>query len=383
MPIVLNGTTGVTTPSIDTAAGNADLTTLSVAGNEISAVNSLGFRNRLINSDMRIDQRNAGAAATATDGGYQIDRYQTFTESADGVFTVQRVADAPAGFINSAKITVTTADASIGASQRYLFVQNIEGFNVADLGFGAAGASVVTVSFWAKASVTGSFGGSLSNGSFNRTYPFSYVINSANTWEYKTVTITGDTSGTWGKDNGVGVRVMFGVGVGSGNVGPANAWAGSGFYQPTGSVNLISTLNATLNITGVQLEAGSVATPFERRPYGTELQLCQRYFRRISSGNASTGGIIGMGAQTGTNAGYAYVSISQPMRTTPTIAINQLIVSDSANFDTPVSVGGVIGTQDSIYLDLSYASSGAQYRPINLRAVTGNTSGRLDMNAEL
>jgi hypothetical protein len=247
------------------------------------------FRNRIINGDMRIDQRNAGAAVTATDAGYQIDRYQTFTESADGVFTVQRVADAPAGFINSAKITVTTADASIGASQRYLFVQNIEGFNVADLGFGAAGASVVTVSFWAKASVTGSFGGTLSNAPFNRTHPFNYTINSANTWEYKTITIAGDTSGTWSTDNSVGLRVMFGIGVGSNGSGPANAWAGAGYFQPTGSVNLISTLNATLNITGVQLEAGSVATPFERRPYGTELQLCQRYLPTITAnGNNNT-----------------------------------------------------------------------------------------------
>jgi len=243
-----------------------------------SGSNNVAWRNRIINGNMVIDQRNAGAAVTATDGGYQIDRYQTFTESADGVFTVQRVADAPAGFINSAKITVTTADASIGASQRYLFLQNIEGFNVADFGFGAAGASTVTVSFWAKASVTGTFGGCLSNASFNRTYPFNYSVSAANTWEYKTVTISGDTSGTWLKDNGVGLRVMFGIGVGSSNVGPANAWAGAGYYQPTGSVNLISTLNATLNITGVQLEAGTAASPFEYRDYGRELILCQRYY---------------------------------------------------------------------------------------------------------
>ena len=243
-------------------------------------VSNMAGRNRIINGDMRIDQRNAGAAATATDGGYQIDRYQTFTESADGVFTVQRVADAPAGFINSAKITVTTADASIGASQRYLFVQNIEGFNASDLGFGAAGASTVTVSFWTKSSLTGTFGGCLSNASFTRTYPFNYTINSANTWEYKTVTVAGDTSGTWAKDNNVGIRLMFGVGVGSNLSGPANAWPAVNYYQPTGSVNLISTLNATWQITGVQLEAGSVATPFEHRMYGQELALCERYCQR-------------------------------------------------------------------------------------------------------
>jgi hypothetical protein len=287
-----------------------------------SVTSSVNFRNRIINGDMRIDQRNNGASVTATDAGYQIDRYQTFTESADGVFTVQRVADAPAGFINSAKITVTTADASIGASQRYLFVQNIEGFNVADLGFGAAGASVVTVSFWAKASVTGSFGGTLSNAPFNRTHPFNYTINSANTWEYKTITIAGDTSGTWSTDNSVGLRVMFGIGVGSNGSGPANAWAGAGYFQPTGSVNLISTLNATLNITGVQLEAGSVATPFERRPFGTELVLCQRYFELIDLFPGSYGN-TGCTDSNGSWRVPYYLSVTK--RATPSVTPSSIV----------------------------------------------------------
>jgi len=271
-----------------------------------------GTRNRIINGDMRIDQRNGGASVTATNTGYTLDRYQTFTESADGVFTVQQVADAPAGFVNSAKITVTTADASIGASQRYLFVQNIEGFNAADLDFGAAGASAVTASFWVKSSVTGAFGGCLSNASFNRTYPFNYTINSANTWEYKTITIPGDTTGTWLIDSGVGIRLMFGIGVGSSNSGTANAWAASGFYQPTGSVNLISTLNATLNITGVQLEAGTVATPFERRSYGQELALCQRYYEWVSAS------LIGYQSTTGELIGST-VNFSVTKRTTATL----------------------------------------------------------------
>ena len=265
MSLVLNGTTGI-------SGTNALTGVTGVNSGQIG-----GSRNKIINGAMVIDQRNVGASVTPTNGGYQIDRYQTFTENSDGVFTVQRVADAPAGFINSAKITVTTADASIGASQRYLFLQNIEGFNVSDLGFGAAEASAVTVSFWVKASVTGASGGSLSNAAFNRTYPFSYTINSASTWEHKKITIAGDTSGTWSTDNSVGLRVMFGIGVGSSNSGSANAWAGAGYYQPTGAVNLISTLNATLNITGVQLEKGSTATEFEHRSYGEELALCQRY----------------------------------------------------------------------------------------------------------
>ena len=314
MSLVLNGTTGITNlPSINSGQVG-------------------GSRNKIINGAMVIDQRNAGASVTPTSGGYQIDRYQTFTESSDGVFTVQRVADAPAGFINSAKITVTTADASIGASQRYLFLQNIEGFNVADLGFGAAGASAVTVSFWVKASVTGAFGGSLSNAAFNRTYPFSYTINSASTWEHKKITIAGDTSGTWSTDNSVGLRVMFGIGVGSSNSGSANAWAGAGYYQPTGAVNLISTLNATLNITGVQLEVGSTATDFESRSYGEELALCQRYFRSYTR---SGGALSFQGAAQGTTTALSYHTLTSPMRAQPTGAVLGATVSNW-NF----SVGG-------------------------------------------
>ncbi len=294
-----------------------------------------GARNRIINGDMRIDQRNAGASVTATDAGYQLDRFQTFTESADGVFTVQRVADAPASFVNSAKITVTTADASIGASQRYLFVQNIEGFNVADFGFGASGASTITISFWVKSSVTGTFGGCLSNADFNRTYPFSYTISSANTWAYKTITILGDTTGTWLTNNENGIRLIFSIGVGSSSSGTANAWASSNIFQPTGSVNLISTLNATLNITGVQLEAGSVATPFERRSYGQELALCQRYYEVGTSGftGYATAG-IGVGA---------HVAFAATKRATPTIALTPFSYTNASGATTTnIAVSGFI-----------------------------------------
>ena len=275
-----------------------------------------GFKNRIINPEMDIAQR--GTSGTATDGGYpSLDRYQTFTEAADGVFTVAQVADAPAGFTNSARITVTTADASIGASQRYLFLQNIEGLNVSDLAFGSASAATVTVSFWTKSSVTGSFGGCLSNASFNRTYPFSYTISAANTWEYKTVTISGDTSGTWLTTNGVGIRLMFGIGVGSSNTGTANVWAGSGFYQPTGSVNLISTLNATWQITGVQLERGSNATSFEFRDYGRELIMCQRYYE-VKTPDASSYTVVSYPYNNFT-AGWYYWFFKVNKRANPTI----------------------------------------------------------------
>jgi hypothetical protein len=365
---------------VNGAAQAANFSALTVNGNNISATNSLGFRNRIINGDMRIDQRNNGASVTPSNETvtYITDRFY-FIRSSSTSPTIRQSTDAPAGFTNSLLFT----NASTGTTPDYAqVVQNIEGFNTADLGWGTANAQAITVSFRVKSSLTGTFSVAFRNSATNRSYVTTYTISAANTWETKTVTIPGDTSGTWLTNNGIGISLVYRFG-GSGGTSSTNQWTATGDAFASGSVNVMGTANATWQITGVQLEAGSVATPFERRPYGTELALCQRYFRRISSGNASTGGIIGMGAQSSTTGGYAYVSVSPPMRATPTIAGNQLVVSDSATFDTPASVNVVVGTQDSVYLDVSYAASGAQFRPINLRAVTGNTSGRLDMSSEL
>ena len=241
----------------------------------------LGFRNRLINSDMRIDQRNAGASVTPAPSAYTLDRMQAvMTETAK--YSVQQNAGAvtpPAGFTNYLGVTSASAY-SVVSGDVFAIRQHIEGFNVADLGWGAAGASTVTLSFWVRSSLTGTFGGSLMNSEQNRAYPYSYTISAANTWEQKTVTIAGDTTGTWLTNNGIGVMVNFGLGVGSTFSGTAGAWAASNIWAPTGSVSVVGTNGATFYITGVQLEAGSVATPFERRPFGTELALCQRYFEK-------------------------------------------------------------------------------------------------------
>ena len=386
----ITGSTSVKTPLIEYTDGDDAITIADGGGTTfaqtavIPAITGLasinsgqigGSRNKIINGAMVIDQRNAGASVTPTSGGYQIDRYQTFTESSDGVFTVQRVADAPAGFINSAKITVTTADASIGASQRYLFLQNIEGFNVADLGFGAAGASAVTVSFWVKASVTGAFGGSLSNAAFNRTYPFSYTINSASTWEHKNITIAGDTSGTWSTDNSVGLRVMFGIGVGSSNSGSANAWAGAGYYQPTGAVNLISTLNATLNITGVQLEVGSTATDFEHRSIGEELALCQRYFQFV--GNFSA---IGQS----TTQLVASLNYQTAMRAAPTLSVQGVIQVGSGTADHVQSSAAISSLTTDAFSSICFLANMTPNvvakDPYIMRVANGN---KIELAAEL
>ena len=160
-------------------------------------------------------------------------------------------------------------------------LQSIEGYNVGDLAFGTASAKSITLSFWVRSSLTGTFGGVIKNtGAGTRSYPFTYSISSANTWEQKTITIAGDTSGSWATDNSCGMQVLFGLGVGSTYSGTAGAWAGSNLISATGAVSVLGTLNATWYITGVQLESGSTATDFERRPFATELSLCQRYYEK-------------------------------------------------------------------------------------------------------
>jgi hypothetical protein len=275
-----------------TSVANTQLTgTVTSAQVGSSVYEGMGMRNRIINGDMRIDQRNAGAAVT-THQAFPVDRFLV-TNTTDGAFSAQQDSSAPTGFNNSVKYTTTTADASLTGTQQSVLRQRIEGFNVADLAWGTANAKTVTLSFWVRSSLTGTFGGVIGNNASDRSYPFTYTISVADTWEYKTVTIAGDTTGTWLTTNGIGINVHFGLGAGPDRSGTAGAWAGAQYVSATGAVSVIGTLNATWYITGVQLEVGSVATPFERRPYGTELSLCQRYYQLIDNGvGKAPGGAI-------------------------------------------------------------------------------------------
>jgi hypothetical protein len=281
-----------------------------------------GFRNRIINGDCRIDQRNAGAAVTISTGGsaiYSLDRW-VGVNATDGTFTIQRSTVAPAGFTNSLLATVTSTDASIGSTQAINIRQNIEGFNVADLGWGTANAQPITIGFWVRSSVTGQYGVSVNNSAYNRSYPSSFTINSANTYEYKTVTIPGDTSGTWLTDNGIGLVLQISLSVGSSLIGTANTWSSSFFYGVSGQVNWIGNSGATFYITGVQLEAGSVATPFERRDYGRELMMCQRYYQVQASGS-----YVFAGRSSSTTAVLYSVPLQVAMRASPTLSSAAII----------------------------------------------------------
>jgi hypothetical protein len=244
-----------------------------------------GFKNRIINGAMVIDQRNAGASVTANDGTFSVDRFKCVA-TANGKFTMQQNAGSvtpPLEFVNYVGCT-STAATSLGAGDFYQFRQQIEGYNIADLGWGTANAKTVTLSFQVYSSLTGTFGGSVNNSAFNRSYPFSYSIPVANTWTAISVTIAGDTSGTWLKTNTTGLQLGFSLGSGSTYSGTAGAWAGTAYTSATGAVSVVGTNGATFYITGVQLEKGSTATSFDYRPYGTELALCQRYYEAQSLG---------------------------------------------------------------------------------------------------
>jgi hypothetical protein len=321
--ITLPDATGTLVTNSGSEAGA--FSTLTVNSNNISAENSLGFRNRIINGDMRIDQRNAGASVTvnSTSVFRSVDRWWGTATGSAGVYTMQQsTSSPPTGFTNFLRMTVTTADASIASSDTYYIGSAIEGFNVADLGFGAAGAKTITLSFQVRSSLTGTFSGSILNGSENYSYPFTFSISSANTWESKTVTISGATAGTWATNNTAGMLLTFDLGNGSNWRATAGSWVAAGEYGATGAVTLISTLSATFDITGVQLEVGSVATPFERRDYGRELIMCQRYYQQVGQSNNTAFQPYANGFVSSSTRASIIYNFPVTMRSAPTFTFN-------------------------------------------------------------
>jgi hypothetical protein len=335
MTITLDGTTGITTP------------TTSTTGEFVTSVT--GFKNRIINGAMVIDQRNAGASVTPN-SSYTLDRWASIN-SQTSKFTVQQNAASvtpPAGFANYLGVTSSSAY-SIAAGDYFAIYQPIEGFNTSDLAFGTASAATVTLSFWVRSSLTGTFGGALKNGAANRSYPFTYTISVANTWEQKSVTIAGDTSGTWvGATNGTGLSVQIGLGVGSTFSGTAGSWQGSNLISATGATSVVGTNGATFYITGVQLEKGSTATSFDYRPYGTELFLCQRYYSEV--GKQLVGRIEA------TTTATMSCSTAVKMRTAPTpsiISTTNAIVTPGIAVYTISAIAASSTTDNAVYVSLT------------------------------
>lgn len=317
------------------------------------------FRNRIINGAMVIDQRNAGASINPTDGQFSVDRFMIFRSVASKLTAQQNAGSVtpPAGFTNYLGITSSSAY-TVTSSDYFIICHRIEGYNIADFAWGTANAKTITLSFWVRSSLTGTFGASIQNGLQTRAYPFTYTISSANTWEQKTITIAGDTSGTWTTINTEGLGLYISLGMGSTYSGTAGAWASSTYYSATGATSVVGTNGATFYITGVQLEKGSTATSFDYRPYGTELQLCQRYCLVNRGGDFKRYFISGNVG--GTNA-FPTVFFPVTMRSSPSLTISQ---ASHFTFETYASATQTltalvvnVASVDSMTVQASVASS--------------------------
>jgi hypothetical protein len=363
MPVIIDGTNGIT------QAG------------EFNSDSSFGFKNRIINGAMVIDQRALGTV-TVNSTVYTTDRWQA-NQTAAGKYSVANSTTAPAGFTNSFLATSLSAY-SVGSSDIFFFQQNIEGYNVADLGWGTVNAKTITLSFWVRSSLTGTFGGALANSAHNRSYPFSYTILSANTYEQKSVTITGDTTGTWLTDNGTGIQVIFGLGGGSTRSGTAGSWQASTLYTATGATSVVGTNGATFYITGVQLEVGSTATSFDYRPYTTEISLCQRYYYRLSClGNTGqnqaylTGVIV-----TSTQGNSCSTNYPVPMRSAATSSYNDLRVYDGSVAPAVTSLAATCSSYSTASLNIACSAGSFTVGRVAL-LIPNSASSYVDFSAEL
>jgi hypothetical protein len=377
MPAIINSDDGVSSGSsgLKTSGANDGLLNLQTNGSTAMSVNAsqqvtfnnganlpntFGFKNRIINGGMVIDQRNAGVAITG--GGFALDRFQTvLTGITSLVVASQQVTDAPSnsGFNYSYKYTVTTAATAYSTGGRTGILHRIEGYNSADFMFGTVNAKSVTFSFWVKSSVTGTYSVGFLNDDSSRAYPATYTVNSANTWEYKTITIAGCPDGTWLTTNGRGIQVEFCLGADTSRLGTANTWNSAFVVGATGTTLLSNTVGATFQVTGVQLEKGSTATSFDYRPYGTEEQLCQRYYRITGQGSIAV-----VRAATQVVHGSSY----QNMRAAPTATL----LTTSPVFYNFATAANMTGSSSSI----ADSSLGVGACQINIGGFTGLTAGQ-------
>jgi hypothetical protein len=390
-PITSSGVIDLALNTVPVSKGGTGLTSATEQGASLIAssssayvaqATSLSWRNRIINGDMRVAQRGTAAVTyVLNDVNWPVDRWRTGNTVTTGGATVQYSTDAPSGFASSLLSTVTSTG-SPAAAQALSLIQLIEGSNIYDFGYGTASAKTITLSFWVKASLQGTYCVSLRGGSL-----YSYVAEVAVTasWQRKTITIPGPALGVWPTNNINGLTLAFALSSASTYITTPNAWVSGNYIATANQVNFLGTSGATFQITGVQLEVGSVATPFEVLPYEKQLELCQRYYARLSSlsgNNVGFGaGVTFQGASTSPNAAFVYLKYPQQMRATPTVAQSGTGVYNTA-IRTLSSTSSPYYGSDSLSINLSTAT--------NTQTVgqgvlwTGNSStAYIELNAEL
>ena len=298
---------------------------------------ALSNRNLIINGSMAISQRNGTSVISPAPSGYgSADRFATFKSGA-GTFSIQQSTDSPSGFINSIKATVTSASTPSGTNY-YLIQHAIEGQNFASLAQGTSDAKTFTLSFYVKSSITGTFSGSFRDSTPSISYVFEYTINSVNTWERKTITVDGSSSGTFSTGNSAGAYLAFSLGqgttFGSSTVG---SWHSGNYHGSSSETKFIANANATFQITGVQLEVGDTATPFEHgKSYGQELLACQRYY--FVNDPDDLGTYMAKGAYTGNQTTAIHVvNFPTTMRASPTLG--SYTISQVTGVTTVAGVG--------------------------------------------
>jgi hypothetical protein len=350
-------------------------------GLTLGAGNATLMKNKLINGACVIDQRNAGASVTPANGAYTLDRYNVLMPVASK-FTVAQSSTAPTGFVNSLLVTSSSAY-TVGASEAFGIQQVIEGYNIADLGWGTANAKTVTLSFWVYSSLTGTFGGALQNYAADRSYPFSYTVSSANTWTQASVTIAGDTTGTWTTTNSGGIALIFSMGTGATKSGTAGSWSSTYYTSVTGATSVVGTSGATFYITGIQLERGSSATGFEYRQYGQELALCQRYYVQYFGTSLYEYAPSYLNGYNTTNA-YGWIQVPVPMRASPSVSASTFLINDETAPETGTSLAiYTAGQSNKLVSVLAQAASGITVnRAYNLVA-NNSTSAYIQISSEL
>ena len=340
----------------------------------------LNNRNMVINGAMMVNQRYGDSADTPSDGEYTMDRWQAWM-STGSKFSVQRSSDSPDDFEKSLLVTSLSA-ATVTANHEHGITTKLEGQNIQRLALGTSSAKSVTLSFYVKCSLTGTFGGLVGNSALNMSYIFSYTVNSANTWERKTITIPPTTSGTFLSGTGNGLQVHFELGVGSNRTAAVGWQTNTAVRGVNSQVNLIATNAATWRMTGLQLEAGTTATDFEHKSFEQELALCQRYYQRHTDGN---GNPVCENA-TMYNSSTVFMSIPLPvvMRAAPsleTVNNSGYFIKYENNGSTTFSTLGRDGITQAHLVCLNGVVSGTAGSAVMVRA--NNTATFVAFSAEL